>query len=107
MPSLDDTQILEMWYKCVGDLNTYGIKCLMCLSNGIKIGSPPTLERNADCVDCHKSAQHRLLSHVSTQGASQKLQVVHYDTYSPMKVAAIGGAELYFLAFVEDFTHIL
>ena len=69
-PSLVDTQILETWHKRLGHLNTRGIQHLMRLSHGIKIGSPPTLEPNADCVDCLKSAQHRLPSHVPTQGAS-------------------------------------
>ena len=106
-PSLVDTQILEMWHKRLGHLNTRGIQHHMCLSHGIKIGSPPTLEGNADCVDCLKSAQHRLPSHVPTQGASRKLQVVHCDTCDPMKVAAIGGGELHFLVFVDDFTRML
>ena len=106
-PSLVDTQILETWHKRLGHLNTRGIHRLMRLSNGIKIGSPPSLERNADCVDCLKSAQHRLPSHVPTQGASRKLQVVHCDTCGSMKVPAIGGGELYFLIFVDDFTRML
>ena len=106
-PSLIDTQILETWHKRLGHLSARNIQHLQRISNGIKIGSPPTLERNADCVDCLKSAQHRLPSHVPTRGALRKLQIVHCDTCGPMKMLAIGGKELYFLVFVDDFTRML
>ena len=106
-PSLEDTQILETWHKRLGHLSARNITRLQRISNGIKIGTPPSLIKNADCVDCLKSAQHRLPSHVPTRGASVKLGVVHCDTCGPMKMTAIGGKENYFLVFVDDFTRMV
>ena len=105
-PALEDTQVLEIWHKRLGHINARSINRLQKISNGIKIGTPPSLTRNAECVDCLKSSQHRLPSHLPTRGASRKLQIIHSDSCGPM-APAIGGKEVYFTIFVDDFTSMI
>lgn len=103
-PSLEDTQLLETWHKRLGHLSARNVTRLLSMSKGIKIGSPQNLIRNADCVDCLRSGQHRIPSHLPTHNSSAKLQLVHSDICGPMKVPAIGGKETYFATFIDDFT---
>ena len=101
---VEDTQLLETWHRRLGHLGARNITRLLSMSKGIKIGSPSALIRNADCVDCLKSGQHRIPSHLPTRQATKKLQLVHSDICGPMRAPAIGGKEIYFATFIDDFS---
>lgn len=102
-----DTQVLEVWHKRLAHLNSRGIKRLQSMSKRITIGTPPSLVRNADCVDCLKSSQHKNPSHHPTSRSTRRLQLIHSDTCGPMKVPAINSTEVYFPMFVDDFSRMI
>ena len=98
-----DTQLLETWHKRLGHLEARNITRLLGMSKAIKVSSRSALVRNADCVDCLKSTQHHIPSHLHTRQASKKLQLFQSDICGPMRVPAIGGKEVYFATFMDDF----
>ena len=99
-----DTQLLETWHKRLGHLEARNITRLLGMSNAIKVSSRSALVCNAECLDCLKSTQHRIPSHLHTRQASKKLQLFQSDICGPMCVPAIGGKEVYFATFMDDFS---
>ena len=99
--ALVDTQLLDTWHKRLGHLSARNITRLLGMSTCIKVGPPPTLVRNEDCL---KSGQHRIPSHLPTRWATKKLQLIHSDICGPMRVSALGRKEVYFATVIDDFS---